>query len=403
MSQSGTNKAVLSVATLFAFRMLGLFMLLPIFSVYADELQGATHSLMGLGFGIYGLSQAICQIPLGHLSDKIGRKPVIILGLSLFAIGSIVCSQATTIYTLILGRTIQGAGAIGSTLIALIADLTTPEQRTKSMALLGMVIGVSFSVAIVTGPAIARYFGFHGVFYCMLVLALLGIAMTLFVIPSPKKEEYHPEVSASRALFAKVLKNRQLNFLNISIFCQHLIFTAIFYAIPTLLETHLTIQWHFYLPIMVLSFVCAVPLILLGEKKKKFKQTFMVAIALVLVAQAILLEQHTSLAVLGVALFLYFISFNALEACLPSSVTKAVDPNAKGTAMGVYSMCQFLGIFVGGALSGTLFEHFQVMGIFATISIIASIWLILSTFMPRFPQTAAPQPLTEGEFNGSRH
>lgn len=393
--------STLSISSIFAFRMLGLFMLLPVFSTYADELAGATHALMGLGFGIYGLTQALCQIPLGHLSDKIGRKPVIIIGLLLFALGSIICGQAHSIHTLILGRAIQGAGAIGSTLIALIADLTTTEQRTKSMALLGMIIGTSFTVAVVIGPIIARLFGFHGIFHCMTLLALLGILMTLFIIPTPAKETFHPDVSASRALFSEVLKNQHINYLNISIFCQHLIFAALFYAVPILLESHLKVYWHFYLPIMVLSFIFAVPLIIIGEKKKKFKQIFLLAIALVLISQILLIEQHSTLRSIGFALFIYFISFNALEASLPSSITKAVAANAKGTAMGIYSMSQFMGFFVGGTLAGHVYGLYQLNGIFSSISIIALFWLIISTFMPKFNlvQNRAEQPY-KGELNG---
>lgn len=371
---------VLYIAAIFAFRMLGLFMLLPIFSIYADELKGATHTLMGLGFGIYGLTQALLQIPLGHLSDKIGRKKVIIFGLVLFAIGSIICGQSENIYSLIIGRAIQGAGAIGSTLIALIADLTSTEQRTKSMALLGMIIGMSFSIAVVLGPIVARHFGFHGVFHCMTLMALIGMFITLVLIPTPTQENHHPDVNASLALFRSVIKNKQLNYLNISIFFQHLIFTAVFYVIPTILEQYLKIQWHFYLPIMVFSFVFAVPLIIYGEKKNKIKQTFIISIANIVISQILLLHYHAGLTAIGILLLLYFISFNALEACLPSSVTKVVNPNAKGTAMGIYSMCQFLGIFFGGVLSGRVFQFYGASGIFITVAIISTLWLILSIF-----------------------
>lgn len=375
--QKTQYKHIFAITLIFSFRMLGLFMILPIFSTYADELKGATHVLMGLGFGIYGLTQALLQIPLGHLSDKIGRKKVIAIGLILFAVGSVVCATASSIYTLIGGRAIQGAGAIGSTLIALIADLTPKKDRTKSMALLGMVIGISFSIAVVLGPVIARNFGFSGVFHCMTFMALCGLFITFFVLPTPKHETYHPEVSASRRLFSEVLKNKQLLVLNASIFFQHLIFTAIFYAIPRLLESYLTVQWHFYLPIMVFSFLFAVPFIIVGEKKKKLKQVFFITITCIAVTQALLFEFHMGLPVIAVCLFMYFISFNALEACLPSSVTKVVNPTAKGTAMGVYSMCQFLGIFVGGAISGWLFQHYGASGIFATVSFLSIIWLAI--------------------------
>lgn len=381
-----TYKPVLAIATIFAFRMLGLFMLLPIFSTYADELTGATHTLMGIGFGIYGLTQALFQIPLGHLSDKIGRKKVITLGLILFAIGSMICAEASNIYTLIFGRAIQGAGAIGSTLIALIADVTPEKDRTKSMAMLGMVIGLSFTVAVVLGPLVARTLGFHGVFHCMTLMALLGLAMTFLVLPTPEKSTYHPEVSASRKLFSKVLKNKQLLVLNASIFFQHCAFTALFYVLPMLLEVHLKVQWHFYLPIMVFSFVFAVPFIILGEKKRKLKQVFVITVANTALAFAFLSQFHASLYAIGVGLFIYFVSFNALEACLPSSVTKVVDPSSKGTAMGVYSMCQFIGIFLGGAWSGYLFQHYGASGVFSLMILLALAWLTIVIPFLELPQ-----------------
>lgn len=371
-------KDVIAITSIFALRMMGLFMLLPIFSIYADELSGANHTLLGLGLGIYGLTQALFQIPLGHLSDKFGRKKIITFGLSLFIIGSLVCAQATTITTLIIGRALQGAGAIGSTLIAFIADVTDKSIRTKSMAILGMVIGLSFTVSIVVGPLLARLLGFSSVFYIMALLGFMGILVTLFVVTSPNTASAHPEISPSLALFSVVIKNKKLMYLNAAIFFQHLIFTATFYVIPTLLEQYLNSYWQFYLPIMIASFVFAVPLIVLGEKRQKVNAIFMIAILVTLVAQLGLAKLPTSLWVLGTCLFIYFAAFNALEAMLPSSVTKEVAPEAKGTAMGLYSMSQFLGIFIGGLIAGQVAHYFSPPAVFYSSSVLAIFWLMLT-------------------------
>lgn len=375
------NKTSLAVGSLFAFRMLGLFMLIPVFTVYADDLRGSTHTLVGIAFGIYGLSQALLQIPFGYFSDRFGRKPVITVGFIMFALGSLMGVLAHNIWTMILARTLQGAGAVGSSLIALLSDLTDDDKRTKAMAMIGMIIGLSFSIAMVLGPLVARYFGVQGIFFIIFCLALLGITMLHTVIPTPAKEVFHSDSEARPSLILKTLKNLDLLRLDIGIFFQHAIFTAMFYAIPLILEGQLRHQWLFYLPIVVLSFLAAVPLIIISEKKKKLKTVFLAAIAMLFLVQLLLMFFHLSLPYLSSLLFLFFVAFNVLEASLPSLVSKQAPLGSKGTAMGIYSTSQFLGIFIGGTTAGVLYHHFGAHAIFTACSVAAITWLLIATFM----------------------
>ena len=232
MKNSWLN-SVIPIAALFSFRMLGLFMLIPVFTVYANHLTAATPMLMGIALGSYGLSQGLLQIPFGMLSDRFGRKPIITIGLLLFACGSLLGAFSTSIYSMIIARTLQGTGAIGSVLIALLADLTPDEQRTKAMAVIGVSIGLSFSLAMVLSPAITHYFGLSGIFYLTSFLALLGLVLLHAVIPTPKKEPFHIDSEANPALFKEVLYNRHLQRLNLGIFCQHFILTATFFPSPS--------------------------------------------------------------------------------------------------------------------------------------------------------------------------
>jgi len=272
MKHSWLN-SVVPIAAIFSFRMLGLFMLIPVFTVFASQLSDATPALIGLALGSYGLSQGILQMPFGMLSDRFGRKPVISVGLMLFACGSLLGAFSHSIYTMILARTLQGTGAIGSVLIALVADLTPDEQRTKAMALIGLTIGLSFSLAMVLSPALTNYYGLAGIFYLTTVLAFLGLFLLHAVIPNPQKERFHSDSEANPSLFKSVISNKHLQRLNVGIFIQHFILTATFYFIPLLLQEqikqgNLTQQWYFYLPLMFFSFVFMVPFAELNLPKK---------------------------------------------------------------------------------------------------------------------------------------
>ncbi|MFA5960066.1 MAG: MFS transporter [Tatlockia sp.] len=379
-------KNVIPIAAIFSFRMLGLFMLIPVFTVYANTLQGATPALMGIALGSYGLSQGILQIPFGMLSDRFGRKPIISIGLILFVLGSLLGAFSHSIYTMILARTLQGTGAIGSVLIALLADLTPDNQRTKAMAVIGMTIGLSFSLAMVLSPLLSSYYGLAGIFYFTAFLAFLGLLLLHLVIPTPKREYFHQDSSASLPLFKTVLANRHLQRLNIGIFLQHFILTATFYVIPILLQqqmkqAHLSSQWHFYLPLMLVSFVCMIPFIIIAEKKHHMKGVFILSLLLTSLAQLGLAFSHPHWLALCLLMFGYFVAFNILEALLPSLISKQAGPARKGTAMGIYSSSQFLGIFVGGALAGVLYQFAGSVGVFVCNGLLALLWMGIAFYM----------------------
>lgn len=377
---------VLPIAAIFSVRMLGLFMLIPIFSVYAKDLAGGTPVLIGLALGIYGLSQAALQIPLGLLSDRYGRKPILVIGLSLFIIGSIAGALSTSIYGIIIARTLQGTGAIGSVLIALLADLTPDELRTKSMAMIGASIGISFMLAMILSPIIVHIAGLAGIFYLTAIFGIIALLILYGVIPTPRKEPFHADSEINLSLVKTVLANRQLNYLNIGIFAQHFILTSTFYAIPLMLQSQVeegvrSNLWQFYLPLMVSSFILMLPLMLTAEKKQQVKSFFVISIAAIALSQALLIQPHLSSVSLWAILCLYFIVFNYIEATLPSLVSRIANPSYKGTAVGVYSTCQFLGIFAGGTLSGIAYDQASHLGIFTINILLASLWLFTALRM----------------------
>ncbi len=385
MKFSWTN-SVFPIAAIFSFRMLGLFMLIPVFTVYAKDYQGATPALIGLALGGYGLSQGLLQIPFGMLSDRFGRKPMICLGLCLFALGSLIGALSESIYGMILARCLQGTGAIGSVLIALLADLTPDHQRTKSMAVIGMTIGLSFSLAMVISPPISRYFGLPGIFYFSVLLAGLGLILLYAVIPNPYQERFHSDSEAKWSLLGAVIRNRHLQRLDLGIFCQHFILTATFFEIPLLLQNYLKQgqlgqQWHFYLPLMLFSFVAMVPFIILAEKKRLMKPMFLLAVSVTCLGQFFLSFVYANWWAFCLLMFVYFVAFNFLEASLPSLISRQAEPGAKGTAMGVYSSCQFLGIFAGGALAGLFYLWTGSQGIFLNNALLALLWFILALSM----------------------
>lgn len=377
------SKTVFPIALLFSFRMLGLFLLIPVFTIYATQLHGATPQLIGFALGGYGLTQGLLQIPFGMLSDRFGRKPIITLGLVLFAIGSVIGALTDSIYGMILARTLQGMGAIGSVLIALLADLTTDKQRTKAMAIIGVTIGTSFSLAMVLGPTLAHHSGLSGIFYLTMGLAVLGILLLHLVIPTPQAEPFHARSEVNPSLIKSVVLNRSLQRLNLGIFCQHFILTATFFAVPMILKQHLLAdhldkQWHFYLPLMVSSFICMIPFIFLAERKNHLNTVFLLSVLLITIAQGVLAFFYSSWTGICLVLFAYFVAFNNLEALLPSLVSKQAEPKSRGTALGIYSTGQFLGIFAGGVLAGILYQWQSIEGIFIANMLLGLVWFLAS-------------------------
>ncbi|HVC53064.1 MAG TPA: MFS transporter [Stellaceae bacterium] len=380
-------RATGSLAAIFAMRLLGLFMIYPVFAGYAGHLRGTTPETIGLALGAYGLTQGLLQIPFGLLSDRIGRKVVIAGGLLLFGIGSVVAALATTIDGMILGRILQGTGAIGSATLALIADLTREEVRTRAMAMVGMTIGFSFVVAIVVGPLIAAAAGVPAIFWLTAVLAVVGIAIAVGAVPAPARLVRHGDAEAVPALLARVLRDGELLRLDFAIFALHVILTASFLAVPALLvhTLHLSNErnWLVYLPVLAASVVLMVPAIIIAEKRNLMKGTFVAAITL-LAASLIALWAVGQFAAAAVAALVgFFTAFNVMEALLPSLVTKTAPAGAKGTATGVYSSAQFLGIFVGGAAGGWALAAGGPRGVFAFAVVVALVWLLLALTMRR--------------------
>jgi MFS family permease len=378
-------RAAGSLAAVFSVRLLGLFMIYPVFAAYAQNLSGSTPYLVGEALGIYGLSQGLLQIPFGLLSDRFGRKPMIVVGLLLFALGSAVAALSTSIGGVIFGRVLQGSGAVGSVILALVADLTTEENRTKAMAMVGITIGGSFMVALVTGPILATFIGVDGIFWLMVGLAMIGIAITEFVVPNPRRVRVHRDAETVPGLMMAVLRNKELLRLDIGIFALHAMLTASFLVVPGLLRGTLDVSthkdWMVYLPVLLVSIVVMVPAIIVAEKYRRMKGVFVGAVAALLVSQVMLYLGAGNFYVLLAALTIFFSGFNVMEASLPSLITKVAPPDAKGTAMGLYSSLQFLGIFVGGVVGGWANQTGGTTGVFALTAALALLWLLAAATM----------------------
>jgi predicted MFS family arabinose efflux permease len=385
MMEKHELRAAASLAAVFSVRMLGLFMVYPVFAAFARHLAGATPYKIGVALGIYGLSQGVLQIPFGALSDRIGRKMMIVIGLVVFAIGSAVAARASTIDGMILGRLLQGAGAIGSVILALIADLTAEKSRTKAMALVGMTIGFSFLVAIVTGPAIAGSVGIAGIFWLMAALALAGIAITLFVVPEPPPARARSGTQTLPALIGANLRNPELLRLDFGIFALHAMLTASFLVVPPLLRDTLAVtsrdQWLVYLPVLLVSVAVMAPVIILAERYRGMKTALVGAVAALAVSQLMLAAGGSDKYVVLAALVVFFSGFNIMEASLPSLVTKTAPAGATGAATGIYSSSQFLGIFAGGAIGGWVHQAAGTPAVFFFAAALAIVWLWVAATM----------------------
>ncbi len=383
------RSAVFSLSFIMAFRMLGLFMVLPVFSAYASTIPGATTTLIGIALGIYGLTQACLQLPFGMLSDKIGRKPIITVGLILFASGSVIAALSHSINGMILGRAIQGAGAIGSTCIALVADLTRDEQRSKAMAFLGLSIGTAFTLALVIGPILNTWFHLSGIFWATAIFAGIGLILLYASVPTPPKLTIHADTETIPARLKAILSHPELIRLNIGIACSHAILMATFIAIPILLTHHLNLsEWDqtlLYLIVMFLAFFSMLPFIIIAEKKRHIKGIFAGAVFILSLSQLLLLCLPLNAVIITILLFLFFTAFTILEALLPSLVSKIAPIRSKGTATGIYSTAQFLGIFIGGALGGVLYSHYQFIGVFTFGTVSGLLWFIITLSMKQPP------------------
>jgi MFS family permease len=383
-------RASLSLASIYGLRMLGMFLILPIFAIYAEGLPGgASHLMIGLALGAYGLTQALFQLPFGMASDRYGRKRVIYFGLAIFALGSLIAALATDIETIILGRAIQGAGAVSAAVTALVADLTREEHRTKAMAMIGGTIGITFAFSLIAGPALNQWIGVPGIFALTGILTVLAILVVRFIVPDPQISRFHSDAEASTGKLAEVLKDTQLLRLNFGIFSLHAAQMAMFVVVPfALMKTSgmdANHHWQVYLPIMVLSFICMVPAIIYGEKKAKLKNVFVAAIALMFGAQLLFASSIDHFWGIAASLTAYFVAFNVLEASLPSIISKVAPAASKGTAMGVYNTSQSLGVFLGGTVGGWLSHVHGYAAVFVFCSVLIALWLAFAASMKAPP------------------
>ncbi len=385
------KRAAASLASIYALRMLGLFMIFPVFSLYGQQLEGNTPLLIGLAIGAYGLTQAIFQIPFGMLSDKIGRKPVIVAGMLIFALGSIIAAMSDTIYGVIIGRIIQGSGAVAAAVMALAADLSREEHRTKIMAAIGMSIGFAFAVAMVLGSILNEWIGVAGIFWLTAGFALIGVGVTLFWVPDAPKT-FHRETEPVPEQFKAILSDHQLLRLDAGILILHMVLTATFIVIPIALtnEHYANLpsaeHWKVYLPVMILAMVLMVPFIIIAESKRRMKEVFVGAIAVVAVAEWGFWAFNDSFYALAFFILVFFSAFNILEASLPSLISKLSPAEAKGTAMGVYSTSQFFGAFLGGIIGGKLLGLYGINGVFLFAMLAMLVWLLIALTMktPRY-------------------
>jgi len=388
MSGSETRAAG-GLALVFAFRMLGMFMVLPVLATYGMALAGATPALIGLAIGAYGLTQAIFQIPFGVISDRIGRRPVIYLGLIVFALGSVLAANSDSIWGVIAGRILQGAGAISAAVMALLSDLTREQHRTKAMAMIGMTIGLSFAVAMVVGPLLTRAFGLSGLFLATGVMALAGIVIVMFMVPRSTGTLQHRESGVARQALLPTLRHPDLLRLDLGIFVLHAMLMSSFIALPLALVEKAGLpkeqHWWVYLTALLISFFAMIPFIIYGEKKRKMKRVLLGAVVTLMLTELFFWQFGNSLRALVIGTVVFFTAFNLLEASLPSLISKVSPAGGKGTAMGVYSTSQFLGSALGGILGGWLFQHGGLSVVFLGCAGLAALWLAFAVTMREPP------------------
>jgi MFS family permease len=374
-------RASLGLASVGGLRMLGMFIILPVFALYAERLRGGdSHTLIGFALGAYGLTQALLQFPFGWLSDHWGRKRTIYLGLSFFALGSFIAAAADDIYLVILGRVVQGAGAVSAAVIALAADLTRDDQRTKAMAIIGMTIGATFALSLIAGPVLGRFIGVPGIFALTGVLALSAMGVVRWVVPDPAPRA--SVVGAPAAVrFGALLRNPDLARLDWGMFVLHAVLMALFVVVPfNLRKAGLAAErhWQIYLPVMIVSVVLMLPPMLASERRGRQKTAFLAAVGVLLAAQVILAAAQGSLPGLVLGLVAFFAAFNLLEASLPALISRLAPAGQKGAAVGIFTSLQFLGAFAGATAGGVVSQYFGSSAVFVLCGLLTLSWLLVA-------------------------
>ncbi|MBI4195609.1 MAG: MFS transporter [Betaproteobacteria bacterium] len=396
-------RASIGLSGLFGLRMLGMFVILPVFAIYAESLPGGDNlTLVGIAIGAYGLTQAILQIPFGWWSDRYGRKPVIYAGLLIFAVGSFIAAFGHHIHVIIVGRVLQGAGAISAAVVAMAADLTRDEHRTKAMAMIGSTIGATFALSLVASPWLNRMIGVPGIFALTGILALAAMPVVYGVVPDvPEAHDRQARGPGGWAEFWRVLKDPQLMRLNYGILALHAVLMALFIAVPfSLRDAGMAVadHWKVYLPVMLGSFALMIPAIIKARTATHVRRIFIGSVALLLIGHAALPWLLGSVWLAAFALLVFFTPFNVLEACLPSLITRIAPAEAKGTAIGVFTSIQFLGTFLGAAAGGYLYQRWSAAGVVALDAALLAIWLALS-FGMRVPAMLSARVYTIPELD----
>ncbi len=371
----------LKVSLIMSVRMLGLFMLFPVMSVYAGDYDRSTPFLIGMAIGIYGLTQALLQIPFGYLSDRFGRKPILIIGLLIFLIGSVVAANASNIIFVVIGKGLQGGGAISAVLMAFLADSISEDNRAKANAFVGFQIGVAFMLSLIIGPIITSRIGLSGLFW---VIGLLSIIAMLIVLSL----EYSKPINYYRLSFGAFREtlSRELIALDFSVFSLHLILASGFIVMPLLIMENQIVSmidnWQLYLPAVLLSFIGMIPLIIISEKFKKTKYILLLSIFLLIISQIIFYISNLNFSVFLITLTIFFVAFNTIEAILPSLLSKTASASKRGLAMGIFSTSQFLGTFIGGAIGGLIYDIYDLNSVFLFTIFVAIIWWFMVLFSP---------------------
>jgi len=371
----------LKISLVMAVRMLGLFMLFPVMSVYAGDYESATPFLIGMAIGIYGLTQAIFQIPFGYLSDRFGRKPILLVGLIVFLLGSILAANTSNIIIVVIGRALQGGGAISAVLMAFLADSVSEENRAKANAFVGFQIGVAFMLSLLIGPIISSRVGLSGLFWVITLLSLIAMLIVLSLKHTKSITYYKLSLKAFKENFTK-----ELLALDFSIFSLHLILAAGFIVMPLLIMENQIVSmldnWQLYLPAVLLSFLGMIPLIIISEKFKKTKYILLISILLLISSQIIFFSLNLNFKVFLITLTIFFVAFNTVEALLPSLLSRTASASKRGLAMGIFSTSQFLGTFIGGAIGGFIYDIYNLNSVFLFTIFVAIIWWLLILFMP---------------------